>query len=890
MYIKKIELENIKRYEKAEINFSSGLNFISGKNGAGKTTIIESIGYALFGFQNANKGFAAYIIRKGEKKGKIRVTFLDKDNNELIADRKISISNAGNSWSIRKIENGEEIEIVSGTEEIPAYLRDHLEFYPDDNITQIYEKIISVPQGQMTAAFFFSDKNRKEEFDPLFKLDTYRKTFERIKLVRDIENENIEIDKTVARYEGNLAQEESTMNEKKVKEEEKKKLDEELKDFEENEKKVKDKYEKVEKLKKDLDLQENSLKLKMAEKKGLDEIYQMNEKNLKDANDALEILKNNEENYKKYLELEKILTEKELELKKIEPIILEVQKNNERITNGTTKVTERNEMLKKSEEDIKKLKIAIEEEKKKELEISKTLSEKNNKEIKNSKEENNDDKSKDILLEIKKASERIIELEISINEIKKNLKDALMQTNMPSKEILYLNKANVNMEIIIENVDSNYKGIAKETKENIEKAIEISKSASNETKKDANLLVSEKDEKEKEILNIINKYVKDDSLLELISDGDTSKARMIINKYITNLENAKSEENSEIAKLDAQLKSLKSLIEKYTQDLTAKEENYKKETLEKDKWIAAIKDLEKKVLDAKDTVSLNEKLKVEIEDIKKVKESLKDVYELYVRNLEKRKQAEEFGKIKIETDEKIKKCITELEEINKSLEEKKNNFDVETYTKLKEEYDKTKAGSKVLLERLKNINNDLEKINQMINSFKMIKKEIKNCMVTKKENLEAIEILKKLRKVINEAPEVIANLLIKNISNRASSIYADIASDTNRLEWENSYELALYDYINGNEVKKEFKQLSGGEQMSAALSVRMAMLELLTRLKIVILDEPTTNIDTLRRERLAEIVGKISENFNQLFVVSHDDTFENITQNVVMLSGGGEGE
>ena len=42
--------------------------------------------------------------------------------------------------------------------------------------------------------------------------------------------------------------------------------------------------------------------------------------------------------------------------------------------------------------------------------------------------------------------------------------------------------------------------------------------------------------------------------------------------------------------------------------------------------------------------------------------------------------------------------------------------------------------------------NDLEKINQMINSFKMIKKEIKNCMVTKKENLEAIEILKKLRK------------------------------------------------------------------------------------------------------------------------------------------------
>ena len=57
MFIKKIELTNIKAYEHKVIEFSDGVNFISGKNGAGKTTIIESIGYALFGYQYSDKGY-----------------------------------------------------------------------------------------------------------------------------------------------------------------------------------------------------------------------------------------------------------------------------------------------------------------------------------------------------------------------------------------------------------------------------------------------------------------------------------------------------------------------------------------------------------------------------------------------------------------------------------------------------------------------------------------------------------------------------------------------------------------------------------------------------------------------------------------------------------------
>ena len=71
--------------------------------------------------------------------------------------------------------------------------------------------------------------------------------------------------------------------------------------------------------------------------------------------------------------------------------------------------------------------------------------------------------------------------------------------------------------------------------------------------------------------------------------------------------------------------------------------------------------------------------------------------------------------------------------------------------------------------------------------------------------------------------------------------------------------------------------------MSAALSIRIAMLEVLTNLKIGILDEPTVNMDSQRREYLAEMIEKIGQIFTQLFIVSHDDTFNSITDYIIEL-------
>jgi exonuclease SbcC len=47
-------------------------------------------------------------------------------------------------------------------------------------------------------------------------------------------------------------------------------------------------------------------------------------------------------------------------------------------------------------------------------------------------------------------------------------------------------------------------------------------------------------------------------------------------------------------------------------------------------------------------------------------------------------------------------------------------------------------------------------------------------------------------------------------------------------------------------------------------------------LDIAFFDEPTTNMDRPRRQQLAEAIGNL-KSFRQLFVISHDDTFENMS-------------
>ncbi|HEV2235602.1 MAG TPA: hypothetical protein VGR57_02980, partial [Ktedonobacterales bacterium] len=149
-----------------------------------------------------------------------------------------------------------------------------------------------------------------------------------------------------------------------------------------------------------------------------------------------------------------------------------------------------------------------------------------------------------------------------------------------------------------------------------------------------------------------------------------------------------------------------------------------------------------------------------------------------------------------------------------------------------------------------------------------------------RETLSALkDMLEQFRETIKEAGPYVMKLLLRQISQQANHIFGEIMGDrATQLAWEGDYEIVL----RSQGQERSFAQLSGGEQMSAALAVRLALLRQLSRLEIAFFDEPTQNMDGERRGNLAEQLRRV-HGFDQLVVISHDDTFEQGLDSVIHL-------
>ncbi|MFZ4984804.1 MAG: hypothetical protein ACOYLF_05010, partial [Blastocatellia bacterium] len=136
-----------------------------------------------------------------------------------------------------------------------------------------------------------------------------------------------------------------------------------------------------------------------------------------------------------------------------------------------------------------------------------------------------------------------------------------------------------------------------------------------------------------------------------------------------------------------------------------------------------------------------------------------------------------------------------------------------------------------------------------------------------------------IREILVKSAPFITESYLFSISHEANQLYREITGCYDiTLRWTREYEILLEE----SGYDRPFSNLSGGEQMAAALAVRLALLRELSEINLAIFDEPTTNMDEERRRNLALQLGRISD-FHQLFVISHDDSFEGLTDQQVSL-------
>ncbi|HLW02143.1 MAG TPA: SMC family ATPase [Ktedonobacterales bacterium] len=184
-----------------------------------------------------------------------------------------------------------------------------------------------------------------------------------------------------------------------------------------------------------------------------------------------------------------------------------------------------------------------------------------------------------------------------------------------------------------------------------------------------------------------------------------------------------------------------------------------------------------------------------------------------------------------------------------------------------------------LREKLRGLREEIGKKEQQIAAVQEKLAELDAAKAERAELGETREMLQQFRETIRDAGPHVMKELLKQISKGANRIFGDILGDRSvELSWEEDYEIVLR--TRGQE--RSFAQLSGGEQMSAALAVRLALLKTLAKLDVAFFDEPTQSMDETRRGNLAEQIRRV-RGFNQLIVISHDDTFEQGLDSVIYL-------
>lgn len=165
MKILKISLSDYRCHTTLEKHFSRGINLLLGDNGAGKSSVLEAIGIALFDAETrTGSNTHGEAIQKGKRCARIVVDFEGVDGREYRVSRQLGDS------SHHRLEGGGGLRL-EGKKYVLEKLRE-LTGIPG-NEKKIYQNVITAAQNRIVNAFLESNVKREESFNQIFNTEIY---------------------------------------------------------------------------------------------------------------------------------------------------------------------------------------------------------------------------------------------------------------------------------------------------------------------------------------------------------------------------------------------------------------------------------------------------------------------------------------------------------------------------------------------------------------------------------------------------------------------------------------------------------------------------------------------------------------------------------------------
>ncbi len=266
-----------------------------------------------------------------------------------------------------------------------------------------------------------------------------------------------------------------------------------------------------------------------------------------------------------------------------------------------------------------------------------------------------------------------------------------------------------------------------------------------------------------------------------------------------------------------------------------------------------------------------------------------------------RDQVQAFEKVALELEEhqkalqRYQQKLTELEQDHKSagetLAQLRTSYSLEIHDQLRlqqRELDKARA---TLEQRQQGQQQLLIDTESQIDRLRALLLELAQQRREHRKLRRSSSLLDYLRnQVFKNVSTKLSERFRGEVSQRADRIYRTISGAEEELCWAEGYQVSLTDFADGQRRERSDDQLSGGQMMSAVVSLRLALLQTLGA-RIAFFDEPTSNLDASRRENLAQAFRAIDQGqdelsqhwYDQLFLISHDVAFSEITNQLTEL-------
>ena len=185
MIFRKLRLHNFKSHENTVIRFENGISVIVGENGAGKSTILEAISFALFKQHTGKK--IDDLVRNTANSMSVELEFESKGRQyKVIREKK---SNLKSSIYKKTSSDGDYVHICTGDKEVANEIIQILDIDSDLFLNAIY-----IRQGEIAQLVDKTPAEKKLLIAKLLGIDSLEKSWKNLlPLINDYENELSEL-------------------------------------------------------------------------------------------------------------------------------------------------------------------------------------------------------------------------------------------------------------------------------------------------------------------------------------------------------------------------------------------------------------------------------------------------------------------------------------------------------------------------------------------------------------------------------------------------------------------------------------------------------------------------------------------------------------------------